>query len=339
VRLERILLSIGLLSLGLWAASFIVPALWQDWENWVFDSELRRQPARFGEYAAARLHGFAARLGLKDRAPEEVPAKESVTAPGYVPLNKENGVMGRLNIPRLQLRGIVREGASEVTLSLGLGHIPGTAFPGQTGSVGVAGHRDKLFRGLRRIQKDDQIQLETTAQNYTYSVVSTQIVLPNNVGVLKPAAEQGSELTLVTCYPFDYIGAAPYRFIVKARQVRAADSEEILNAAAPIAPPLSKIPVSDSSSTRSGTKGFNIALDHSLQLASGISFGLTQTDVKNGRFSGWVWLMPDRRTVWLRNQKVKEAVVFARAGVNHELLFTQVTGNSIAGYLIGNAAQ
>lgn len=128
-----------------------------------------------------------------------------------------DALVGRLVIPRLHLGEIVREGDGEGTLSLALGHIPGTALPGQGGNVGVAGHRDTLFRGLHSIGKNDRIQFQTLAGSYDYRVESIEIVKPGDVGVLAPGLHP--QLTLVTCYPFRYIGPAPDRFIVKARQV------------------------------------------------------------------------------------------------------------------------
>jgi sortase A len=112
---------------------------------------------------------------------------------------------------------IVREGDGERTLSLALGHIPGTALPGQGGNTGVAGHRDTLFRSLRSIGRNDRIQFQTLSGNYDYRVESIQVVRPSDVAVLSPGPYP--ELTLVTCYPFYYVGAAPERFVVKARQI------------------------------------------------------------------------------------------------------------------------
>jgi sortase A len=119
-----------------------------------------------------------------------------------------------LTIPRLGLESIVVEGAEERELKLGPGHIPGTSLPGGGGNVGMAGHRDTFFRPLRLIRKDDAIKVITHQQEYRYKVVSTKIVAPEDVQVLYPAGHE--TLTLVTCYPFDFVGAAPKRFIVRA---------------------------------------------------------------------------------------------------------------------------
>jgi sortase A len=133
------------------------------------------------------------------------------------PAIRNGALIGRLEIPRLNMRAVVREGAGQDTLDVALGHIPGTALPGQPGNVGVAGHRDTLFRGLRKIEKNDVIEFQTPNGSYNYKVVSTEVVKPDNVAVLD--AGRHPEMTLVTCYPFYYVGSAPDRFIVKARLV------------------------------------------------------------------------------------------------------------------------
>jgi sortase A len=125
--------------------------------------------------------------------------------------------LARLMIPRLHMRAIVCEGDDDHTLDVALGHIPGTALPGQRGNVGVAGHRDALFRDLRYVQKDDLIQLQTPSATYDYRVDDMAIVKPETVSVLRPHG--GSDLTLVTCYPFQYVGSAPERYVVEARLV------------------------------------------------------------------------------------------------------------------------
>jgi sortase A len=122
-----------------------------------------------------------------------------------------------MEIPRLNLSVVVFEGTTSKTLRRAAGHITGTALPGQPGNVGVAGHRDTFFRPLRNIQPNDIITLTTLRGAYRYRVVSTKIVRPDNVAVLDP---DGTEvLTLVTCYPFYFVGPAPDRFIVRAERV------------------------------------------------------------------------------------------------------------------------
>ena len=112
---------------------------------------------------------------------------------------------------------MVREGIDRNTLLLAVGHIPATALPGQAGNVGVAGHRDTFFRGLKDLKNGDEIQFATLRGDFKYVVESLMIVEPDNVRVLAPSSE--NVLTMVTCYPFSYIGTAPRRFVVRARQV------------------------------------------------------------------------------------------------------------------------
>jgi sortase A len=109
------------------------------------------------------------------------------------------------------------EGTGRTALRRGVGHIPGTALPGEAGNVGLAGHRDTLFRPLKDLKIHDEIRFSTPRGDFRYEVESLRIVDPSDVGVL--AASGGNVLTMVTCYPFFYVGSAPKRFIVRARQV------------------------------------------------------------------------------------------------------------------------
>jgi sortase A len=117
-----------------------------------------------------------------------------------------------------RLIAMVEEGIAESTLRHAAGHIPSTALPGRIGNVGVAAHRDRLFHKLRGIRKRDRIVLSTLTRDYDYEVTSISIVNPDDVSVLAPSPGQKT-LTLVTCYPFSFIGDAPERFIVRARQI------------------------------------------------------------------------------------------------------------------------
>ena len=127
---------------------------------------------------------------------------------------EKGSAVALLAIPRLGLSVLVVEGAADRELRLGPGHIPGTSLPGEGGNVGVAGHRDTFFRPLRLIRKGDSVSVSTHEGRYQYKVVSTEIVTPDDVQVLHPKGHE--TLTLVTCYPFDFVGPAPKRFIVQA---------------------------------------------------------------------------------------------------------------------------
>jgi sortase A len=127
------------------------------------------------------------------------------------------GLIGRMEIPRLRLSVMVFEGVDKTTFRRAAGHIPGTALPGQPGNVGLSGHRDTFFRPLKDLRIKDEVQIATLRGNFKYEVESLRVVEPEDVGVL--AASADNVLTLVTCYPFYYVGPAPQRWIVRARQV------------------------------------------------------------------------------------------------------------------------
>ena len=133
------------------------------------------------------------------------------------PAIRPEGLVGRIEVQRLGVSAVVMEGTSGKTLRHAAGHIVGTALPGQPGNVGIAGHRDTFFRPLRNILAGDVITLTTPGGTYRYRVDSTQIVSPDNVAVLD--SDGGEVLTLVTCYPFYFLGSAPQRFIVRAERI------------------------------------------------------------------------------------------------------------------------
>jgi sortase A len=193
--------------------------LYQAYEDWSFDETLRGLKPSVRGFVADEIYWLFKRHNPTAEIPEP-PSKK------YEPLRGEQHpllrdmLIGRLRIPRIQVAVMVREGADAGTLRRAVGHIPGTALPGKSGNVGLAGHRDTFFRSLRNIKKDDAIDLETESGTYRYLVESTRIVGPRDVSVLAAATRQ--TLTLVTCYPFYYVGSAPKRFIVRAVQVPSA---------------------------------------------------------------------------------------------------------------------
>lgn len=126
------------------------------------------------------------------------------------------GLVGAIRIPRLGISAVVREGADARTLRLAVGHVPGTAPPGGRGNVCLAGHRDTFFRNLARIRRGDVVVLQTPTASYRYVVDGARVVGPGATWVLGPTARPA--LTLVTCYPFGWIGAAPDRFVVRAHR-------------------------------------------------------------------------------------------------------------------------
>jgi sortase A len=136
----------------------------------------------------------------------------------------EGEVIGEIQVPRLGLSAIVVQGDSPASLRHAVGHMPKSALPGEWGNVALAGHRDTFFRPLRDIQVGDEIRFKTVEHSFDYVVESVEVVAPTNIQVLE--ATSGHELTFVTCFPFYYVGPAPKRFIVRARQVDAMPREQ-----------------------------------------------------------------------------------------------------------------
>jgi sortase A len=356
--IEDFLLIAGVAGVSLWAASIVVPAIWQDWGNWVFDHELRGETATLQGYMAGKVDDITrdveSWLGVIPVAKVSVPnsagprtAGPRVQRPSIAP----NGLIGRITIPRLHLSAIVREGVGKDTLGLAVGHIPGTSLPGQDGNVGVAGHRDTLFLGLKGIKANDLVQFETLDGSYVYQVKSTEIVKPRDVSVLN--ASRYSELTLVTCYPFNFIGPAPDRFIIKAREVSQSPSPEGLSGQEVLRPDVEATSLAQDGAPqdvaetarneparaqpgRTQKVSFDVGRNQSRALAPGISLGIDDLDVTGQRVNGWMLIMPDRRTIWLRDQRTQDPVIFYsdHDSTRRELLITKVTSSSASGYLL-----
>jgi sortase A len=196
--IRLILLVIGIAGVGIYCEAWLYRAAYQMYEGWQFD----RQPA----VAEPPSH--------RPAKPSVLPARLPDPDRGEPPSSDLGGVVGRITIPRLHLSAIVEEGVDETTLSRAVGHIPGTALPGEDGNIGIAGHRDTFFRKLKDLKPNDEIDFTTHAGRFHYVVDSLRVVDPSDVSVLE--SQGGKVLTIVTCFPFQYIGNAPRRFIVHA---------------------------------------------------------------------------------------------------------------------------
>jgi sortase A len=142
------------------------------------------------------------------------PAAQPALPPRTVP---EGTAIGRIDIPRIGVSAVIAEGVGEATLRVAVGRIPETAFPGENGNIGLAGHRDSFFRPLARIRLHDTVLVTAEGGVSTlYRVASIIVVAPGDVSVLEPGPRPS--VTLVTCYPFHFLGAAPKRFVVKAER-------------------------------------------------------------------------------------------------------------------------
>jgi sortase A len=172
-------------------------------------------------YAAATVDTWRFQRDAKIRVEKMVtidrPPSVKPRVPGVARL-KTGEIIGRVDIPRLELSAAVAEGDDEKTLRTAVGHLPDTPLPWQrSGNVAFAAHRDGLFRPLEKIELKDEVRIVTPRGDYHYQVTKKHIVDPNDVWVLAPTAKP--TITLITCYPFAFIGNAPQRFIVQAELV------------------------------------------------------------------------------------------------------------------------
>lgn len=179
-----LLMAAGVIALG-WVAVQLVDA-------WIF----QRRAARDLERARNTL----------PCAPSEGPADSLLASADET---------ARIDIPRIELEAMILAGDDASNLRRGVGRIPGTARFQDIGNVGLAAHRDTYFRRLRNVAPGDTIRIATARDSLMYIVEWTRVVEPESVEVLDPTVERA--LTLVTCYPFNYIGPAPKRFVVRAR--------------------------------------------------------------------------------------------------------------------------
>ena len=195
--IQRSLLATGLVILGICGAAWLDSRLRQAEGNRELDQSLSRKAT-------------------------------SPAAPIVIP---DGGLIGRVEIPKLHLSAVVFQGSDSSVLDHGIGHVDSTALPGQPGNVVLAAHRDTFFRSLRNIRKGDLVTVTTESGPRNYEVSSTEIVKPTEVSVLNPTAEP--TLTLITCYPFYYIGHAPKRFIVRALETSLVTAQQTASAPRP----------------------------------------------------------------------------------------------------------
>ncbi|MBI2818279.1 MAG: class D sortase [Acidobacteria bacterium] len=196
----------GVLTLGYVGYAVVDARLYQASENRRFQralAEVKLSPASRKNTSPLPA---AAALAAANREKADTPAMAE----------SDSSRLGRIEIPTIGIAAMILEGVDDVTLRRAVGHIPGTSLPGQKGNVAIAGHRDTFFRGLRNVHKGDAITLTTLKGSYRYRVDSTEVVDPQNAEVLYESDD--ATLTLITCYPFNFVGSAPRRFIVRAHR-------------------------------------------------------------------------------------------------------------------------
>jgi sortase A len=204
---RHLFLIVGFLTLGYVCFALIDARLYQAYETWRFEQTLEAPRPSVPVVESLHLPPLSPGLAEADYRPSESLVRNAgVGSP-----------LGRIEISTIGLEVMILEGIDNWTLRRGVGHIPGSSLPGQQGNVAIAGHRDTFFRPLRNIRANDEITLTTLHGSYRYRVDSTRVVEPEDTTVLDDSGE--AILTLVTCYPFNFVGSAPKRFIVRARRV------------------------------------------------------------------------------------------------------------------------
>jgi len=188
--IQRLLFVVGLVILGYCGAFYLNSVVQQKYGNRELD-----------------------RLLSNRRVPEPKPGPNAGPKPA-APSIPEGGLVGRVDIPKLHLSAVVFQGTDNSVLDRGVGHVDGSALPGQAGNVVLAAHRDTFFRSLRNIHTGDVVDVTTPYGSRSYTVDSTTVVDPTQTSVMAPTPMPS--LTLITCYPFYFVGHAPKRFIVRA---------------------------------------------------------------------------------------------------------------------------
>jgi LPXTG-site transpeptidase (sortase) family protein len=200
------LLAIGLLLTGL---TFLGAWTWEQLDaRWFQSAQARR-------LEDLQLRAVAARLAGSSESKRPDGATGETSSPSAPPHTGD--LIGKIDIGRVGLSAIIAEGTDSRTLRRAVGHVPSTPLPGEDGNVVLAGHRDSFFRGLRSVEEGDRIELLTPDRRLRYEITSIEVVGAGDIDVLWPTKERS--LTLITCYPFHYIGPAPDRYVVRARQV------------------------------------------------------------------------------------------------------------------------
>lgn len=201
-RFERLFWIAGTLLVAVWVAAYAHKTVLS-----------RRDLARFDTAMRARV--TPPRVLPGEAPPDQTLwSKERVRSYEESLKVKSSDPLAVLRIPKIGLEVAVLEGTDDLTLNRAIGHIEDTPKPGENGNVGIAGHRDGFFRGLKDVVVGDRVELETLAGKDTYRVEDIWIVNPEDVHVLDPTP--GRAITLVACYPFYFVGSAPKRYIVRA---------------------------------------------------------------------------------------------------------------------------
>jgi sortase A len=203
---QYVFFTVGFVALSYVSFTLVESSLFQAYQSWRFEEAVKSMQTPTG--------------GADPFRPQTLPVDPEVVNNRRVAnpdiAGRTSPALGRIEIRSIGLSAMILEGTDDRTLRRAVGHIPGTPLPGRRGNVAIAGHRDTFFRPLRNIRKDDEIKLATLTRSYLYRVDSTRVVGPEDIEVLE--ASDQAILTLVTCYPFNFVGSSPKRFIVRAHR-------------------------------------------------------------------------------------------------------------------------
>jgi sortase A len=188
--IHRFFLVIGVVVLAYVCTALVHAELYQTYQSWRFEHKVGKTQA----------------------------TQEAVVTAEPIDL-QEGDLVGRLVISRIGVSVMVLQGVEEATLHLGAGHVPGTPLPGGDGNSAIAAHRDTFFRKLKAVRTGDRVRFSSVGGDFEYRIQSTEIVAPDDTRVIE--SHGSKELTLISCYPFYFVGAAPHRFIVHAIPVSA----------------------------------------------------------------------------------------------------------------------
>ena len=208
---RRTLGTLSLLAGFLLLGVYLVPTLYGAAMSHLALAQFRAASSSNRLWDSARIRAYRASLAVSFPPPEAI-----------------------LRVPKAHIEVPILEGTSDLTLNRGVGHIAGTALPGHSGNIAVTGHRDGFFRGLKDIVPGDTIEVLQHNRTDTYIIRSTKIVAPSDTSVLHQTSD--STLTLITCYPFYYVGSAPQRFIVQATLLNPSGRQPSSETPTPLAP-------------------------------------------------------------------------------------------------------
>jgi sortase A len=206
---QRFFLGVGFVMLAYAGGTIAYAELYQRYQSWKFEHQIGTlEPTKSTVDERLRM-----------QAPLGVTIETAVAESADL---SEGDVIGKLEIPQIGISVMVFHGVKEQTLRAGAGHVPGTPLPGADGNSAIAAHRDTFFRKLKRIRAGDRIQFLTVRGTAQYVVDSTEIVEPADTRVMESRGRP--ELTLISCYPFYFVGSAPRRFIVHATRTKLSGS-------------------------------------------------------------------------------------------------------------------